>query len=143
MEAEQFFVSMNIEDGSEQIYGTNNGKSIGIDVGVKVFAYTSEKQAIKHINVRKEIANVIKAQKVLSRRKKGSQNRQKAKKALAKKHLKLKNKRNDFLHKITKKLSENQTIAVENLKIKNMSKQAKGSVENPNQICCYFLNPSV
>ncbi len=132
MEAEQFFVSMNIEDGSEQIYGTNNGKSIGIDVGVKVFAYTSENQAIKHINVRKEIANVIKAQKVLSRRKKGSQNRQKAKKALAKKHLKLKNKRNDFLHKITKKLSENQTIAVENLKIKNMSKQAKGSVENPN-----------
>ncbi len=132
MEAEQFFVSMNIEDGSEQIYGTNNGKSIGIDVGVKVFAYTSENQAIKHINLRKEIANVIKAQKVLSRRKKGSKNRSKAKATLAKKHLKLKNKRNDFLHKITKKLSENQTIAVENLKIKNMSKQAKGSIENPN-----------
>ena len=37
-----------------------------------------------------------------------------------------------FLHKITKTLSENQTVAVENLKIKNMSKQAKGSIENPN-----------
>jgi len=68
----------------------------------------------------------------LSRRKKGSANRLKAKAKLAKKHLKLKNKRNDFLHKITNKLSENQTIAVENLKIKNMSKQAKGSIENPN-----------
>ena len=33
MEAEQFFVSMNIEDGLGQVYGTNNGKSIGIDVG--------------------------------------------------------------------------------------------------------------
>ncbi len=132
MEAEQFFVSMNIEDGSEQIYGTNNGNSIGIDVGIKVFAYTSENEAIKHINLKKEISNVIKAQKVLSRRKRGSKNREKAKSKLAKKHLKLKNKRNDFLHKVSKKLSENQTIAVEDLMIKNMSKKAKGSIENPN-----------
>lgn len=132
MEAEQFFVSMNIEDGKDEILGSNNGKNIGIDVGVKVFAYTSENEAIKHINLKKEIANVIKAQKVLSRRKRGSNNRTKAKNKLAKKHLKLKNKRNDFLHKITKKLSENQTIAVENLMIKNMSKKAKGSIENPN-----------
>ncbi len=132
MEAEQFFVSMNIEDGKEDILESNNGKKIGIDVGVKVFAYTSDNQKIKHINLKKEIANVIKAQKVLSRRKKGSQNRQKAKRKLAKKHLKLKNKRNDFLHKVTKKLSENQMIAIENLMIKNMSKKAKGSIENPN-----------
>ncbi|MCI0500125.1 MAG: transposase, partial [Epsilonproteobacteria bacterium] len=131
-ESNQYFASINYEDGSEQIYGTNNGKPIGVDVGVKVFAYTSENIAIKHINLKKEIANVIKAQKVLSRRKKGSANRVKAKAKLAKKHLKLKNKRNDFLHKITKTLSENQTVAVENLKIKNMSKQAKGSIENPN-----------
>lgn len=38
----------------------------------------------------------------------------------------LKNKRNDFLHKVSKKLSENQTIAVENLMIRNMTKKAKG-----------------
>ena len=132
MEADQFFVSMNIEDEKEESFGANNGKKIGIDVGVKVFAHTSENQEIKHINLKKEISNVIKAQKVLSRRKKGSKNRIKAKQKLAKKHLKLKNKRNDFLHKATKKLSENQTIAVENLMIKNMSKKAKGSIENPN-----------
>ena len=132
MEAEQFFASLNIEDGKEEVFGTNNGKSIGIDVGIKVFAYTSDNQKIKHINLKKEIANVIKAQKVLSRRKRGSHNRTKAKKKLAKKHLKLKNKRNDFLHKVTKKLSENQTVAVENLMIKNMSKKTKGSIENPN-----------
>ncbi len=132
LEANQYFASINYENGSKQVYGTNNGKSIGIDVGVKVFVYTSENEVIKHINLKKEISNVIKAQKVLSRRKKGSANRAKAKANLAKKHLKLKNKRNDFLHKVTKKLSENQTIAVENLKIKNISKQAKGSIENPN-----------
>ena len=37
-----------------------------------------------------------------------------------------------FLHKISNQLSENQTVKVEDLKIKNMSKQAKGSIENPN-----------
>jgi len=132
IEANQYFASINYEDGTEELMGRNNGKSIGIDVGVKVFAYTSENKAIKHINLKKEISNVIKVQKVLSRRKRGSKNRIKAKQKLAKKHLKLKNKRNDFLHKITKKLSENQTIAVENLMIKNMSKKAKGSIENPN-----------
>ena len=131
-EANQYFASINYDDGSQQSNGTNNGKSIWIDVGVKVFAYTSENKAIEHINLKKEIANVIKAQKILSRRKKGSANRAKAKAKLAKKHLKLKNKRNDFLHKITKTLSENQTVAVENLKIKNMSNSAKGSIENPN-----------
>ena len=112
--------------------GTNNGKSIGIDVGVKVFAYLSNGEAIKHVDLKKEIAEVIRAQKVLSRRKKGSANRIKAKAKLAKKHLKLRNKRNDFLHKVTKRLSENQTIAVEDLKIKNMSRSAKGSIDNPN-----------
>ena len=68
---------------------------------------------------------MIKAQKSLSRKKKGSANRAKAKMRLAKKHLKIKNKRNDFLHKISNKLSENQTVKVEDLKI-------KGSIENPN-----------
>ena len=131
-EAGQYHASINYEDGLQETTGSNNGNSIGIDVGVKVFAYTSNNQKIKHINLKKEIANVIKAQKVLSRRKKGSKNRQKAKLKLAKKHLKLKNKRNDFLHKVTKKLSENQTVAVENLMIKNMSKKAKGSINNPN-----------
>ena len=131
-EAGQYFASINYEDGIDQFVGTNNGKSIGIDVGVKVFAYLSNGEAIKHVDLKKEIAEVIRAQKVLSRRKKGSANRIKAKAKLAKKHLKLRNKRNDFLHKVTKRLSENQTIAVEDLKIKNMSRSAKGSIDNPN-----------
>jgi len=131
-EANQYYASINYEDGAKEEIGSNNGKSIGIDVGVKVFAYTSDNQKFKQVDLTKEIQKIIKAQKVLSIRKKGSKNRQKAKSKLAKRHLKLKNKRNDFLHKITKKLSENQTIAVENLMIKNMSKKAKGSIENPN-----------
>ncbi len=85
----------------------------------------------KEHDLTEDIVRMIKAQKKLSRKKKGSQNRKKSKLKLAKKHLKIKNKRNDFLHKTAKKLSENQTIAVENLQIKNMSKSAKGTIEIP------------
>ena len=134
-EANQYFASINYEDGLENIIGSTNGKTIAIDVGVKVFAYTSEKKPIhpkKEHDLGKDIKKMIKAQKSLSRKKKGSANRLKAKSKLAKKHLKIKNKRNDFLHRISNKLSENQTIKVEDLKIKNMSKKAKGSIENPN-----------
>jgi len=134
-EANQYFASINYEDGLENIIGSKNGKTIAIDVGVKVFAYTSEKKPIhpkKEHDLSKDIKKMIKAQKSLSRKKKGSANRLKAKSKLAKKHLKIKNKRNDFLHKISNKLSENQTIKVEDLKIKNMSKKAKGTLTNPN-----------
>lgn len=130
-EAGQYHASINYEDGEENQINKNNGRAIGIDMGVKVFAFTSNDQRIRHVDVKKELANVIKAQKSLSRKKRGSRNRQKAKAKLAKKHLKLRNKRNDFLHKTSKKLSENQTIAVENLMIKNMSKSAKGTEEVP------------
>jgi putative transposase len=134
-EANQYHASINYEDGEAEIYGTNNGKTIAIDVGVKVFAYTSDGVAItpnKEHQLDKDIKKMIKAQKSLSRKKKGSANRKKAKVKLAKKHLKIRNKRDDFLHKISNKLSENQTVKVEDLKIKNMSKKAKGSIENPN-----------
>ena len=133
-ESNQFFASINYESSIEPLK-INSGKTIGIDVGIKVFAYTSENRAInpkREHDFTKDIAKMIKAQKDLSRKKIGSKNRIKAKEILAKRHLKIKNKRNDFLHKITKELSENQTIKVENLKIKNMSKQEKGSIENPN-----------
>lgn len=134
-EANQYFACINYEDALIESNKVNNGKHIAIDVGVKVFAYTSENEIInpnKEHSLENDIKKMIKAQKVLSRRKKGSKNRLKAKEKLAKKHLKIKNKRDDFLHKISNRLSENQTIKVENLKIKNMSKQTKGTIENPN-----------
>lgn len=134
-EANQYFASINYEDALIESNKVNNGKHIAIDVGVKVFAYTSENEIInpnKEHSLENDIKKMIKAQKVLSRRKKGSKNRLKAKEKLAKKHLKIKNKRDDFLHKISNRLSENQTIKVENLKIKSMSKQTKGTIENPN-----------
>lgn len=67
----------------------------------------------------------------MSRKKRGSKNRAKAKIKLAKAHLKIRNKRDDFLHKVSNTLSENQTIKIEDLKIKNMSESAKGTLLSP------------
>lgn len=50
---------------------------------------------------------------------------------LAKINLKIANKRKDFLHKLSTQYSENQTVVIEDLKIKNMSKSAKGTLETP------------
>lgn len=65
-------------------------------------------------------------QKNLSRKQKGSKNREKARVKVAKIHLKISDSRKDFLHKLaTRLVRENQTIVVESLAVKNMVKNHK------------------
>ena len=62
----------------------------------------------------------------MSRKQKGSNNRYKARLKVAKLHEKITNQRKDFLHKLsTKLIRENQSIAIEDLKVKNMLKNNK------------------
>jgi len=134
--ANQYYASINYDDGAKEQLGVNNGQVIALDVGVKIFAQVSNGEKIivdKAHDLLKDIARVKKLQKSLSRKQKGSSNRKKVKLKLAKAHLKIKNKREDFLHKVSHKLSENQAVIVESLKIKNMSKSAKGTIESPGQ----------
>ncbi|WP_353806721.1 RNA-guided endonuclease TnpB family protein [Exiguobacterium sp.] len=71
-------------------------------------------------------AKVKKSQRALSRKKIGSKNREKAKQILAKKHEKIANQRKDFLHKLARRIvDENQVIVVETLKSKDMMKDHK------------------
>jgi putative transposase len=132
-EAGQYHASLTFDDKIELSKPSHNNKSIGIDVGVTLFATLSNGKMIKPLDLKKEIMDMKKAQISLSRKIKGSKNRQKAKLELAKIHLKIINKKKNFLHQISNRITnENQVIVIENLKIKNMSKKAKGSVENPN-----------
>ena len=63
---------------------------------------------------------------LLSRKKKGSNNRNKARLQVARLHEKIANQRNDFLHKISNEITnENQVIVIEDLKVKNMQKNYK------------------
>src|SRR5699024_5752016 len=76
--------------------------------------------------LRKSEYKLIKLQRELSRKKKGSKNRNKARIKLAKMHQKIANQRNDFLQKLsTQLINENQVIVIEDLKVKNMMKNHK------------------
>ena len=104
--------------------GNNMGNKVGIDLGVKDFAVTSDgkKYDAPKISRRKQ-AQLRRAQKEISRREKASRNREKSRQKLAKLHVKEADRRRDFNHKLsTKIISENQVIIVEDLNVKGMTK---------------------
>ncbi len=97
--------------------------SIGIDLGLKTFAYLSTGVAVNSPNYSVIERKIRKAQRKLSRRKKGSSRREVMRLKVAKLKAKQADKRKDFLHKLsTKVVSENQTIAVEDLNVSGMVK---------------------
>ena len=100
---------------------------IGVDLGVTSLVALSDGEKIanpKGFNAKRR--QLKKAQKALSRKQKGSNNRHKARLKVAKVHQEIADARKDFLHKLTIRLvRENQTIAVEDLAAKNMVKNPK------------------
>ena len=105
--------------------GNNMGNKVGIDLGVKDFAVTSDgkKYDAPKISRRKQ-AQLRRGQKELARREKSSRNREKSRQKLAKLCVKTVDRRRDFNHKLsTKIVSENQVIIVEDLNIKGMTKK--------------------
>lgn len=101
--------------------------AIGIDLGIKEFAILSNGEKVANLkSYRNEEEKIKKLQRTLSRRVKGSKNRNKAKIILAKLHEKIANRRNDFLQKLsTKLINENQVICLEDLQVNNMLKNHK------------------
>ncbi len=100
---------------------------IGVDVGLKEFAICSNGDRYDNPKwLRKSEKRLKKLQKDLSRKKKGSNNLYKARLKVARLHERITNQRKDFLHKLsTKLIRENQTIVIEDLKVKNMMKNDK------------------
>lgn len=101
---------------------------IGVDLGLKDFAITSDgKPPIKNPRyLRKSEKRLAQLQKELSRKKRGSNNRNKARLKVAKVHEKICNQRKDFLHKESSKMiNENQVIVIEDLRVKNMMNNHK------------------
>ncbi|MEG3849584.1 RNA-guided endonuclease TnpB family protein [Microcoleus sp. herbarium19] len=100
---------------------------IGIDLGVtSLVALSTGEKVANPKSFKAKRAKLRKAQKALSRKQKGSNNRYKARLKVAKVHQEISDARQDFLHKLTTQLvRENQTIAVEDLAVKNMVKNRK------------------
>lgn len=132
-EAYQYHASILFDTGDTEPKINTNNRVIGIDVGVSLVIADSDGNKVKPLDLVRELSKLrIKAQQ-LSRKKKGSKNRAKAKAKIAKQNLHIANMRKDFLHKLSKQYSENQTVVVEDLKIKNMTKATKGTVEKPSK----------
>lgn len=93
---------------------------IGIDLGLKEFAITSDGEMIENPKyLRNSEKRLRKLQKDLSRCKKGSKNRNKCRIKVVKRHEKIANQRKNFLNKLSKRIiDENQVIALETLKVK-------------------------
>lgn len=97
-------------------------ETVGIDLGLKDFAVLSdghrESSPKFYRNTERRLA---KAQRSLSRKKKGSKNREKAKLRVAKLHAKVKNQRQDFLHKLSTQLVKtHQALCIEDLSLKGL-----------------------
>ena len=97
---------------------------VGIDFGITDILTTSDGHKESNPRyLRKAEKNLRRKQKSLSRKKRGSARRTKARLLVAKAHERVKNSRNDFQHKITRKLTdESQAVAVEDLAVGNMVK---------------------
>jgi putative transposase len=99
---------------------------IGLDMGVETFCITSDGEKHKLPEMSKKEAKITREQKKLSRKVKGSKNRNKQRIKLARAHKAASNTRKDFQHKLSKKITdENQVIVVEDLAAKNLLKNHK------------------
>ena len=123
--AGRYFVSFLCEFENQIL--PKSDKNIGIDVGIKHLFVTDS--GIKIDNPRltaKYATKLAKAQRALSRKKLGSANRAKAKLKVARIHAKIKDCRLDNLHKLSRKIiNENQIVCVEALRITNLVKNPK------------------
>ena len=121
----KYFVVLTVEFKPE--VKQNNGGSIGVDVGIKEFYSDSSGNVVSNPRFLEKSSKKLRhEQRKLSRKKQGSNNRNKQRIRVAKVHEKITNQRDDFLQKIsTMLISENQVICIEDLKIKNMVRNHK------------------
>jgi putative transposase len=120
--ANRYFVSLLVEEVINALPVT--AQMVGVDVGIKSMVALSSGEVVEnpgfYVKAEKRLAR---AQRRLSRKKKGSKNRAKARSRVARLHAKIADKRRDFQHKLsTRIIRENQVICVESLSVKNMLK---------------------
>ena len=125
----KWYVSIQTE--FEQEIPTPKGGEVGIDMGIIRFATLSNGQFFEPINAFKTLkGRLAKLQKQFKNKTKFSKNWYKLKAKIAKLHHKISNIRKNHLHQISSTISKNHAIVyVEDLKVSNMSKSAKGNTE--------------
>jgi putative transposase len=119
---DRYFVSLLVEEDIKQL--DEREQSVGADLGLKEFVILSTGEVVGNPKFfHKDEKRLAKAQRRHARKKKGSKNRAKARKKVARVHARIADRRRDFLHQLsTRLIRENQTVCVESLQVKNMVK---------------------
>lgn len=122
----KYYVSLCCADVEIEQY-EKTGCVVGLDLGIKEFCIMSDGKSIENPKyLKKSLQKLAKLQKELSRKTKGSSNRNKARIKVARQHEKIANQRKDFLQKLsTKLIKENDIICVETLQVENMIKNRR------------------
>lgn len=130
----KWFVSLQVELPNV-LPSADLAPTLGIDLGVALFAATSDGQCIGPLAALKQQQRRLKhAQRAVSRKPKGSRNRRKAVERLGRIHARIAAQRSDWLHKLSTGLADvHPVIAIEDLKVAAMSASAAGTVEQPGQ----------
>jgi putative transposase len=121
----RYFVSLLVEEGIGTFPFID--KAVGIDLGLKSFLIPSDGETLPNPKYyARDEKKLAKAQRKHARAKKGSKNRNKARKKVARLHARIADTRHDFQHKTsTKLIRENQVICLETLNVKGMLKNHK------------------
>ena len=121
----KYYISLLVEEENKPLKESN--KIIGLDLGIKDLIVDSNGHKYKnHKYLTKSQNKLTKEQRKLSKMVKGSNNRNKQRIKVARLHKHIQNQRNDYLHKLSKKIiDENQIICIESLLVKEMMSDSK------------------
>ena len=121
----KFYLSVLIDKPLRQV--PQSSSMVGLDLGIKDFAVTSDGQVIENIHFKKnEESRLKRLQRQISKKVVGSKNREKARLRFAKLNEKIRNRKLNFLHDVTNHLiDENQVIVMEDLNVKGMVRNHK------------------
>lgn len=120
--AGRWYVSMLVEEAIQHL--SPSSSAVGIDMGLSHLAILSTGEKIENPrHTKREALRLARAQRKLARTEKGSKNREKARVKAARVSAKISDRRRDHLHKLTTRIvRENQTVVIEDLKVRNMSR---------------------
>ena len=121
----KWFISILVEDNVDYTLPLCD-KVLGIDLGIETFATLSTGEKVKMPDLKPHYKKLKKLQKKHSKKKNGSKNKNKARIKVARQHEKITNIREDFHHKLsTRIINENQVIVLEDLNVSGMVKNRK------------------
>ena len=121
----KYYISLLVETEIEPLKESSH--MIGLDLGIKDLIVDSNGKKYKnHKYLTKSQEKFAKEQRKLSKMVKGSNNRNKQRIKVARLHKHIQNQRNDYLHKLSRRIiDENQIICIEDLKVKDMMNDSK------------------